>query len=473
MAQITKDVAREIIEDFASDIARAKSADGPKPQKEVIDFRNEKRDGVERVVYTVPISLLRFRKENGRIASDVLAYEKGHGVLREDVSEHQKILAGFLRDKDPDTTEILKKSVQQKGQEDPAIITADGFLINGNRRKLVLEMLWEGSSHDPRFERMKVVILPGKDDPGGTPTNREIEQIENRYQLYKDGKSEYSNFDRALSVRRKIDSGMSLEEQLRDDPATSGISDRDFKKEVQRYQDEFLGPLTCADRYLEAIGREGIYTLISSGKGDRENRWQAFIDYYKFYKRLQDPAERVKVGVEEKEVGKLEAMAFSLIRLRDFSNLGIKLHMLIRKLPKYVAHPYAKKELLQISSLGHDVEDTSKKGDSSSPEELDKRWVNANQTDIKRQVHKAQEIIERIEVMETPITLLRQALDKLTDDNMDPASIKYNDVPEALRLAQGLKDRVEELRKEFYQHQKVGEDYISKNNNKTPKRNGS
>lgn len=473
MAQMTKDAVREIIENFALDIERAKSADGPKPQKEVIDFRNEKREGVERLVYSVPISLLRFRKENGRIASDVLAFEKSHGVLREDVSEHQKILAGFLRDKDPDTTEILKKSVQQKGQEEPAIITADGFLINGNRRRLVLELLWEESNHDARFERMKVVILPGKNDPGGAPTNREIEQIENRYQLYKDGKSEYSNFDRALSVRRKIDSGMPLEEQLRDDPATAGMTEREFKKEVQKYQDEFLGPLACADRYLEAIGRDGIYTLISSGKGDRENRWQAFIDYYKFYKRLQDPAERAKLGIEEKEAGKLEAVAFNLIRLRDFSNLGIKLHNLIRKLPKLVAHPHAKKELLQISSIDHEVEDTSKKGNASSAEELDKRWVNAHQTDIKRQVHKAQDVIERIEVMETPVTLLRQALDKLTDENMDPASIKYNDVPQALRLAQELKDRVEELRKEFYQHQKTGEDFLSKNNNRGTKRNGN
>ena len=472
MAQMTKDAVRQIIENFAADIERAKSADGPKPQKAVIDFRNEKREGIERVVYAVPISLLRFRKENGRIASDVLAYEKGNDVLREDKVEHQKILAGFLRDKDPDTTEILKKSIQQKGQEDPAIITADGFLINGNRRKLVLEMLWEETNYDARFERMKVVILPGKNEAGGPPTNREIEQIENRYQLYRDGKSEYSNFDRALSVRRKIDSGMPLEEQLKDAPATSGMTEREFKKEVQRYQDEFLGPLACADRYLEAIGREGIYTLISAGKGDRENRWQAFIDYFKFYKRLIDPAERVKLGVEEKEVGKLEAMAFSLIRLRDFSNLGMKLYMLIRKLPKYVANPQAKKELIQLGSIDHEVEDTSKKGAPSSPEELDKRWVNANQTDIKRQVHKAQQIVERLEITETPIALLRQALDKLTDDSMDSASIKYQDLSEALRYAQDLKDRVEVLRKEFYQHQKNGEDFISKHS-RPSKRNGN
>ena len=137
---------------------------------------------------------------------------------------------------------------------------------------------------------------------------------------------------------------MPLEEQLKDDPATSGMTEREFKKEVQRYQDEFLGP-PCLRRSLFGShrARGNIHPHICFGKGDRENRWQAFIDYFKFYKRLIDPAERVKLGVEEKEVGKLEAMAFSLIRLRDFSNLGMKLYMLIRKLPKYVANPQAKR----------------------------------------------------------------------------------------------------------------------------------
>jgi len=464
MAHMMKDAVREIIKDFASDIDRAKT-DGPKPEKTIIEFRHDKKDGNERPVFSVPIELLRFRKENGRIASDVQSYEKVHGIIGENDDESQKLLAGFLKSKDPEQTDTLRKSVQQTGQTDPAIITADGFLINGNRRKLVLEMLWD-ETHNSDFSRMKVVILPGISDKGGPPTIREIEQIENRYQLYKDGKSEYSNFDRALSMRRKVELGMSLEEQLRDDPVTSGMSDKEIKKEIQRYQDEFLGPLECVDRYLTMMGREEMYTLISAGKGDRENRWQAFIDYYKFYKRLKDPADRIKLGVEEKEVGKVDTMAFNLIRLRDFSGL-IKLHMLIRKLPKYVANPLAKKELLQINSL----EEQPKEKGTLGTEELDKMWVNINRTNITKQVNKAREIIERNEIRETPVALLRQALDKLEDDGMDPTSMKFTDLPEALRLADSLKARIDELNKEFYKYQKSGEEYITGNGVK--RRNGN
>ncbi len=60
---------------------------------------------------------------------------------------------------------------------------------------------------------MKVVILPDIEADGGPPTIREIEQVENRCQLQKSGKSEYYDFDKALSIREKISKGMSLEDQ--------------------------------------------------------------------------------------------------------------------------------------------------------------------------------------------------------------------------------------------------------------------
>ncbi|MGB2990573.1 MAG: hypothetical protein WBC98_11515, partial [Candidatus Zixiibacteriota bacterium] len=71
MERITKPNVREIIEDFAREIS-SRQTRGPRPTKAVIDFRNERRDGKERDVLYVPIELLRYRKDNGRISSDVL-----------------------------------------------------------------------------------------------------------------------------------------------------------------------------------------------------------------------------------------------------------------------------------------------------------------------------------------------------------------------------------------------------------------
>src|ERR1700682_5301977 len=211
MKKLTTDVTREIVSDLAKEIKR-RAHPGPKPEKTVIDFRTDRRSGHERKVYFVPVELLLYRKNNGRIASDVLSFERNHGKIVEASEEGQALLRKFLEDKDKEKTEELKRSIEHDDQRDPAIITCDGFLINGNRRKMVFEML--------KRDKMKVVILPGGDDAGegGPPTLKEIEEIENRYQLQSDGKAEYSIFNRALSMRRKIQCGISLEDQLKGDP---------------------------------------------------------------------------------------------------------------------------------------------------------------------------------------------------------------------------------------------------------------
>ncbi|SVE62514.1 uncharacterized protein METZ01_LOCUS515368, partial [marine metagenome] len=201
---------RKIIPDFADEIKRRKLEDTT-PSKVVIPFRNEHRTDKERDVVSVPIEILRFRKENGRIISNVLNYEQEHGILKENSDATQVELRKFLSEKDPEKTKELMNSIRSSGQRDPAVITCDGFLINGNRRKVAIDALHEDTGED-EYSRMKVVILPGKDDPGGPPTKKEIEQIENRYQLQSDGKSEYTRLDQAISIRHKRDSGMSLKE---------------------------------------------------------------------------------------------------------------------------------------------------------------------------------------------------------------------------------------------------------------------
>ena len=140
MIAITKPGVREIIDDFAEEI-RQKKITTTKPSKTVINFRNEYIDKHERDIVKVPIDILRFRKDNGRIASDVSDYEHTHGPLDESSEEAQIELRKFLENKDPEKTDILSKNILHSGQREPAIITCDGFLINGNRRKMVMARL--------------------------------------------------------------------------------------------------------------------------------------------------------------------------------------------------------------------------------------------------------------------------------------------------------------------------------------------
>ena len=167
MATISQSAAREIIQDFAEEIRKRRGTTA-KPSKAVILFRRDDLDKVERKIWLVPIDLLRYRKENGRIASDVIDYEKTYGLLDETDVEAQGLLRKFLERKDPEKTSILSKNIVYSGQREPAVVTCDGFLINGNRRKMVMESLRDEYPNNHKYDYMKVVILPGENEEGGT-----------------------------------------------------------------------------------------------------------------------------------------------------------------------------------------------------------------------------------------------------------------------------------------------------------------
>ena len=457
MAEITKPVTRVIIDDFAAEI-RAKRAKTAKPSKEVINFRSEYTDKYEREVWQVPIELLRFRKDNGRIASDVLDYESNIGVLDERDDESQRTLSDFLRGKDPEKTEILRKSIMHAGQREPAIITCDGFLINGNRRKMVIDQLKSDFPENERYAFMKVVILPGEGDPGGPPSLVEIEKLENRYQLQSDGKSEYYGFDRALSIKRKIDLGLSLEEQVRDDPRYAGLTDAKLKNEVRSFEKDYLKPLECVDRYLRQFGREKQYRAVSAGITDKEGRWQSFVDYSLMHSRdFKNEKKRLEYGIREEEIGELEEAAFNIIRLRQLPDLP-KAHLVMRHLAKYCRTPDGKKEIKMIARKVEPRlsvrESVDQSGQPLGRVEVDAKWAAKNKQQIVYRLKKAVRSHEVLTEKETPVTLLEAAHKKLIHKDMDLSTMKVGDFDKARQLAREIQVRASDLESEIYRLRK-------------------
>ena len=80
MDKSVKKQVRPIIEEFAREIANSKIEI---PNDRPIKFRDDKVTNKIRKAYKVPLDLLRFRKDNGRIASDIMTYEKDKGELNE------------------------------------------------------------------------------------------------------------------------------------------------------------------------------------------------------------------------------------------------------------------------------------------------------------------------------------------------------------------------------------------------------
>lgn len=466
MPAITKPKAREIIDDFAKEI-RQKRVQTAKPSKAVINFRTDVQDGVERIVWRVPIGILRYRKYNGRIASDVMTYERNVGILRETTDEAQAKIARFLEEKDPEKTGVLRSSIIHGGQRDEAIITCDGFLINGNRRKMVMDKLHQKFPEEEKFAYMKCVILPGKDDEGGPPSLLEIEKLENRYQLQSEGKAEYYGFDRALSIKRKMDLGLTLEEQLRDDPQYAGATSAQLQKAIREYERDYLRPLDCVDRYLKQFRRDGQYRTIATGMSDPQGRWQAFGDYsrYAYARYFKNSQKRMELGVGDDEIGQIEEAAFDIIRLRIVPEMP-KLHMVMRKLAECCRTREGKKEILKIADevepvLGNE-ECVDNQGNGLTVAEIDTKWAAKNKQAITYHLKKAWKRHETEKEKETPLGLLQAAYKKLTHHDMDVRSLAVSDFKNAREITVKIKDRANELESAIYHQEKDYKKLVSK-----------
>lgn len=409
-----KDYLREIDDDFRRQIDLYKD-DTSEPKKVIIEFRNDKTLQLARQVRQVPINILKFRKNNGRISSDLISYESQHGEIDESTTEGQEILRGFLEKKSKTENSTLKKSLQHHGQTEPAIITCDGFLINGNRRKMIFDQLHNSYPNETKFSFLRVVILPGPDDPGGAPTLQEIEQVENRLQLIKTGKAEYEGFDGALSVRRKLALGISIKEQLGDNPEHFGKTETQLKNAVKKEEKEKIHPLECIDRYLIFYNRKQAYDSVGE-------RWQAFVDYSNFYSMyLQNEGKRLKHfggKIDDSDVPKIEEIAFKMIRKQSFPNLldRQKLHALMRDLKHLLKYDSSREEMYKIAEEIPDEltsEEKEELGDNPTVKQLDALWGSKTNQKFTEILNNSKKYFIQGKTKETPFDSIKAVISKL------------------------------------------------------------
>lgn len=442
--------ARPINQTLKSVIDQIKRQASP-PLTDVIDFRNELRERYERNIMEIPTKHLRFRKNNGRIIADVESYELEHNCkLNEESEETQKILKGFLINNDKERNEELKRLLMQKGQQSPAIATCDGFLINGNRRKMALEELYRLNNQDSNFEHMRVILLPEG------VSELEIQQVENRCQLQNEGKSEYQGLNRAIKYMRNIQNGFSLEAQLKDDPNYHGLPQAEFNKKVKEFEKNFIKPLNCIDNYLGALGRSQMYNTITESTSDREGRWQAFVDYSNFYNgTLANPSKLAQLQIEESDVGKLETAIFKLIRKRNLNSRDMdspvgKLHEFIRKLPKYLANAEATKSILKIADVPDDIPEDAKydkQGKRHSEREIDSKWGILNEKEVLGNLLQAQRHLTNQEARDKPLELLEDALRKLNHNNLKIKNMGAEHYEEGMEMALSISEKSDEIYK--------------------------
>ena len=233
------------------------------------------------------------------------------------------------------------------------------------------------------------------------------------------------------------------------------MTPKEFEKKQREYEEEFLRPLECIDRYLKWLNRERLYSSVSARAGDREGRWQAFHDYYAYvWKNLENENKRIKLGIEEQSVGDIEEIAFKIIRKREFPQIG-KLHQIMRNLLTWYQNSDSRKALHNIlNQVDDDLperEMLDSKGRELPEREKDHKWAALNQEPLIRNVKKAKEIAEQDREKETPLRILDAALKKLYHEQLTPENIAVSDAKQAMDKSREIEKRAKELEKTFYQ----------------------
>lgn len=366
---------------------------------------------VTKEIFRLPIEYCKFRINNGRIRSRVKSHEKTKGPLLLDDEGAQKIIFQFLAEQDPTENNALKSLLKKSGQKEPAIITADGFLINGNRRLWALKTLREEGEGE-KFKYINVVVLPGS-DKADAPTYEDIALLELRLQNQKTGKSEYTGIDKALQTRDYVrDGSITLKEILKDDPVYANLTEKEFEKELKNFERDNFDTLDLVDKYLKDRKQEGDYDSIS-------DRWLSFQELtQKIISKFSDEKFLSKYKIEETDKGLIQAAAFNFIQLKNTAHIAPKNINLIRDITKWIE--IDKKAFLKIGKIENNDSD-------DEWAVRDNEWQENQGEEIKNQVKMLQNLVRKKDEATGPITRLEEALWCLENEDLDIT--KFDSIP--------------------------------------------
>jgi len=203
-------------------------------------------------IHNVPIELPKYRLNNGRTLAAQAQYLAKHPDLPPDFfkkdlemeaaqSAQHEILGRMINEKQ------LLEFFRNNEQEQPLILSHDGFVVNGNRRLCAMRaLLAEDKEKFKRFEPLDIIILP-------PATEEEIDDLEAELQIHQDIKADYAWTARAFLYKwRKIEHNYTDDDIARRYKLAKG--------EVR----EWMQMLGFADRYLESRDKPGQYEEVEA-----------------------------------------------------------------------------------------------------------------------------------------------------------------------------------------------------------------
>ncbi len=328
--------------------------------------------------YRLPISQLRYNVNNGRLAMEIREWENVHGrSLDANDPDDAKAIRSLLLSLGETDTDLLKEDLRLKGQIEPGVITHDGFVINGNRRMAILELLHE-EEPTGKWKTLEAIRLPP------SVGDKNLWKIEAGLQLSKDKIAEYHPVNELLKIKQGIDRELEPNEIA---AAMYGRTVDEVKLAIER--------LELIDQFLDFFGQHENYGLIK-----KFGLHEHFIDIQKAIL-----ATAKNKGLSGREIKKRLNGTFALIRadilLRPNQQKGKKkrvTHWDIRELGKVYADGDAEAEFLKI------LEPAMKEP---------KKITSIKPEIILESFKSAKEILENKEDRDQPVKLIERAIKAL------------------------------------------------------------
>ncbi|ABX43281.1 hypothetical protein [Lachnoclostridium phytofermentans] len=252
-------------------------------------------------VYKIPLEYLIYNKYNGRIGTEVQSYETQNGPLNPEVDTDKIIIEKFLYDSKQDRNKKTMESLLKNGQQRYGIVTADGKIVDGNRRASLLNKLFaERTAMNHTFSEVEhcqyffAIILP--DDA----TEKDMQQLETIYQMGEDDKLDYNAIEKYLKCK-----------ELKKYFTNKDIADF-MGEESEKQIKKWLDILELMEEYLDTYGYTGIYTRLEKTEGP-------FVDlqgYLESYKNRSANTSSVDWAYDESDISDLKLVCFDYIRAR-------------------------------------------------------------------------------------------------------------------------------------------------------------
>lgn len=190
---------------------------------EIYTIKGWKGENINKKIISIPTEYLMFRIENSRTDIQQLEYIRKNNLNANFFDDpeavkvqqaQEEILSGMIDAKG------LLDDIKLRRQDDPCIITYDGYLVNGNRRTAALKSIHE--------TYIKCVVLPEDASP------KDIYLLEQQLQISQDFREEYHWINELMNIKRgKEDKRLGFTDQQLANNLR--ITERELKKKLDMF----------------------------------------------------------------------------------------------------------------------------------------------------------------------------------------------------------------------------------------------